>query len=133
MRLAMVLDESTLYPVWYDIIPGNILDISTLTTVTKDVEISLDIKLNSYTLDAGYASKELIQNFEMQKEGEPIPEKRYLVRMPAKKGFPHKELYNEMKDFSGNRNTAFCETDMPILERMSGKLFLIKKSSATCL
>lgn len=50
MRLAMVLDESTLYPVWYDIIPGNILDISTLTTVTKDVEISLDIKLNSYTL-----------------------------------------------------------------------------------
>ena len=99
MRLAMVLDESTLYPVWYDIIPGNILDISTLTTVTKDVEISLDIKLNSYTLDAGYASKELIQNFEMQKEGEPIPEKRYLVRMPAKKGFPHKELYNEMKDF----------------------------------
>ena len=56
--------------------------------MTKDVEISLDIKLNSYTLDAGYASKELIQNFEMQKEGEPIPEKRVSCAYACKERFP---------------------------------------------
>lgn len=99
MRLALVLDETSLYPVWYEIIPGNLLDLSTLTTVTKDVEISLDLHLSNYTLDAGYASKELIRNFESQQEYGPAPDRTYLVRMPAKKGFPYKQLYSEMKEY----------------------------------
>ena len=74
MRLALVLDETSLYPVWYEIIPGNPLDLSTLTTVTKDVEISLDLHLSNYTLDAEYASKELIQNFESQQDNFVIEE-----------------------------------------------------------
>ena len=98
MRLALVLDETTLYPVWYDLIPGNLPDISALCTVAKDVEISLDFQLKNYTLDACYATKELIQSFEMQRTEDPAPEKRFLARMPAKKGFPYRELYNEMKD-----------------------------------
>lgn len=97
MRLILILDEVTLCPIWYDIIPGNVLDISTLRTITKDVEISLDIHLNGFYLDAGYASKALIQGFSLQKEGENIPKRKYLVRMPAKKGYPHRKLYTDLK------------------------------------
>ena len=99
MRLIMILDESTLRPIWFDIIPGNVLDINTLHLVTKDVEVSLDIHLNGFFLDAGYASKELIQSFTIQSPTDDnIPEKKYLVRMPAKRGFPHRALYTETKD-----------------------------------
>ena len=41
MRLVLVLDELTCLPIWYEIIPGNVLDINTLKTVTKDVEVHL--------------------------------------------------------------------------------------------
>ena len=98
MRLIMILDEATLRPIWFSIIPGNVLDINTLSHVTKDVEISLDIHLNGFYLDAGYASKELVQNFVIQGDDEAIPEKKYLVRMPAKRGYPHRALYTQMKD-----------------------------------
>lgn len=98
MRLVLILDEATLRPIWFDIIPGNVLDINTLKHVTKDVEVSLDIHLNGFFLDAGYASKELIQSFEIQEADEGIPEKKYLVRMPSKRGYPYRSLYTEMKD-----------------------------------
>ena len=98
MRLILILDESTLRPIWFDIIPGNVLDINTLNVITKDIEVSLDIHLNGFILDAGYASKELIQSFELQGKDKDIPEKKYLVRMPAKRGYPHRKLYTEMKD-----------------------------------
>lgn len=98
MRMVMVLDEASLRPIWFDIIPGNVLDINTLKHITKDIEISLDIHLNGFYLDAGYASKELIQSFKLQNNNEEIPEKKYLVRMPAKRGYPHRSLYTDMKE-----------------------------------
>ena len=98
MRLILILDEATLRPIWFDVIPGNVLDINTLKYVTKDVEVSLGIHLNGFFLDAGYASKELVKSFVIQKPYEPLPEKKYLVRMPAKRGFPHRSLYTQMKD-----------------------------------
>ena len=107
MRLVLVLDELTCLPIWYEIIPGNVLDINTLKTVTKDVEVTLDIALNGFILDAGYISKELIQNFEFQEKYEQIPEKRYLGRMPAKKGFPHRSLYTKTRIFFGKSKYDF--------------------------
>ncbi len=98
MRLVLILDEASLRPIWFDIIPGNVLDINTLRYVTKDVEVSLGIHLNGFVLDAGYASKDLIQSFEFQGADEDIPEKKYLARMPAKRGYPHRTLYTQMKD-----------------------------------
>ena len=35
MRLVLVLDESTLRPIWFDVIPGNVLDINTLKHITN--------------------------------------------------------------------------------------------------
>lgn len=98
MRLVMVFDEETLQLIWYDVIPGNILDISTLKTLSKDVEVSLGVTINGYTLDAGYASKELVMAFELQKEEESIPDKNYLIRIPSRRGYPYRELYQEFKE-----------------------------------
>ena len=92
MRLILVLDENTGLPVWYDIIPGNVLDINTVMTVVNDVAASLDIEIDSLVLDAGYVSKELITAFHIGTK------KSIIGRMPARKGFPYKELYWEFKD-----------------------------------
>ena len=98
MRLILILDEASLRPIWFDIIPGNVLDINTLKVATKDIEVSLGIKLNGFFLDAGYASKDLVQSFMIQGTDDDIPEKKYLVRMPAKRGYPHRLLYTQMKE-----------------------------------
>ena len=90
-RLVLVLDEETGFPVWYDIIPGNVLDINTIMTVMNDVAVSLDITINSLVLDAGYISKEVIHAFHNGTE------KSLIGRMPAKKGFAFKTLYHEFK------------------------------------
>lgn len=91
MRLILVLDEETGMPVWYDIIPGNILDLSTTMDVVNDVAVSLDIDIESLVLDAGYVSKELIRAFHIGTA------KTIIGRMPARKGFPYKTLYHECK------------------------------------
>lgn len=91
MRLVLVLDEESGLPVWYDIIPGNVLDLSTTMDVVNDVAVSLDIDIESLVLDAGYVSKELLNAFHI---GSP---KTIIGRMPARKGFPYKTLYHECK------------------------------------
>ena len=90
-RLVLVLDEGTGMPVWYDVIPGNVLDISTIMTVVNDVAVSLDITICSLVLDAGYISKEVIHAFHNGTE------KALIGRMPARKGFPFKTLYHEFR------------------------------------
>lgn len=100
-RLILVLDENSGLPVWYDIIPGNVLDITTVMTVVNDVADSLGIEIDSLVLDAGYVSKELVQAFHIGTE------KTIIGRMPARKGYPFKTLYWEVKDLIGKGKYAF--------------------------
>ena len=100
-RLILVLDENTGLPVWYDIIPGNVLDINTVMTVVNDVAESLGIEIDSLVLDAGYVSKELVCAFHIGTG------KTLIGRMPAKKGYPYKTLYWEVKDLIGKGKYAF--------------------------
>lgn len=100
-RLILVLDEKSGLPVWYDIIPGNVLDINTVMTVVNDVADSLGIEIDSLVLDAGYVSKELVEAFHIGKE------KAIIGRMPARKGYPYKTLYREVKDLIGKGKYAF--------------------------
>ena len=95
-RLILVLDEKSGLPVWYDIIPGNVLDINTVMAVVNDVADSLGIEIESLVLDAGYVSKELVGAFHIGTE------KTIIGRMPARKGYPFKTLYWEVKDLIGN-------------------------------
>jgi hypothetical protein len=100
-RLVLVLDEKSGLPVWYDIIPGNVLDINTVMTIVNDVAGTLGIEIDSLVLDAGYVSKELIGAFHIGTE------KTIIGRMPARKGYPYKTLYWEVKDLIGKGKYAF--------------------------
>ncbi|MBR4455500.1 MAG: transposase [Solobacterium sp.] len=106
-RMVLVLDEKTDLPVWYSLIPGNVLDLQTLESVHSDVLETLDVQIRSYVLDAGYLTKKIIMRFNLNTElltddeGKPYRE-RILAKMPAKKGFPYKELYNDYRPFFSN-------------------------------
>lgn len=101
IRLILVLDEISGLPVWYDIIPGNVLDINTIMNVVNDVADSLDIEVESLVLDAGYVSRELINAFHIGSF------KTMIGRMPARRGYPYKELYWEIKPLLGRGKYSF--------------------------
>ena len=100
-RLVLVLDEVSGLPVWYDIIPGNVLDINTIMNVVNDVADSLGIVIDSLVLDAGYVSKDLVNAFHVGTE------KSVIGRMPARKGYPYKELYWEVKPLISKGKYSF--------------------------
>ena len=101
-RLILVLDEASGLPVWYDIIPGNVLDINTIMSVVNDVADSLGIEIDSLVLDAGYVSKDLVEAFHIGTD------KTIIGRMPARKGYPYKTLYWEVKDLINRGKYAFA-------------------------
>ena len=101
VRLVLVLDEKTGLPVWYDILPGNVLDIGTVMKVANDVSASLKVTIDSLVLDAGYVSKELLGAFHIGTE------KTLIGRMPARKGFPYRELYDWTKPLLQKGRYAF--------------------------
>lgn len=118
MRLAMILDAGTLLPVWYEIIPGNVVDVNTLSFLRNSVTEALDISVSDYTLDAGYCSRGLIEAFcpeweegdtdetgdaerEEDDGGSEKPGKvigRLVVRMPNRRGYPYKSLWHKFRD-----------------------------------
>ncbi len=100
-RLVLVLDENTGLPVWYDVIPGNLLDINTVMNVVNDVASSIDVIIDSLVLDAGYVSKELVTAFPVGSG------KTFIARMPARRGYPHKELYWDIKPLLGKGKYTF--------------------------
>lgn len=103
MRLVLILDEESGLPVWYDIVPGNLLDLSTLRHSIEDVAETLDIRISNFTLDAGYASKELFEYF----SSPDALGKNLLLRMPAKRGYPYKTLYHKYKSLLSNAKYEF--------------------------
>ena len=101
IRLVLVIDEKSGLPVWFDIIPGNVLDINTVMKVVNDVADSLGIEIDSLVLDAGYVSESLVNTFHIGTD------KTIIGRMPARKGYPHRQLYIEVKDLLGKGKYAF--------------------------
>jgi transposase len=103
----MVLDQKTGLPVWYQIMPGNVLDFSTIMNVMSDVAESLDIRIDELVLDAGYMNRDLLETFNIDtkpyidEDGEEIHQ-TMIARMPAKNGYPYKQLYHDTKNMYGN-------------------------------
>ena len=102
-RLILVLDERSGLPVWYDIVPGNVLDVNTIMTVINNVADSLNIEIDSLVLDAGYVSKELLQEFHIGTE------KTIIGRMPNRRGYPYKKLYWDLKAQIGKGKYEFVQ------------------------
>ena len=101
-RLALVLDAGTRVPVWFVVIPSNVLDHSTITAIREDVEATLGVRVEDLDLDAGYACPGLFASFNRGNsvtadEDGVLRERSLLVRMPQKTGYPHEELYLESK------------------------------------
>ena len=104
-RLVMILDIQTSIPVWFEIIPSNVLDKSTIMSITSDIASTLDIKIDAYDLDAGYARTELFEMFNRNNSTytdsqNNLREHTVLLRMPATNGYPRDELvYSEQACF----------------------------------
>lgn len=101
-RLVLVLDIQTSIPVWFEIIPSNVLDKSTIISITSDIRATLDIEIDMYDLDAGYARAELFELFNRDNsayvdEQGVARSRTALVRMPAANGYPRDELYIQSK------------------------------------
>ena len=112
MRLVMVLDQMLGLPVWYETIPGNVLDLSTISKIKEQVKANIDVDVISYVLDAGYAVCDLFQEYNIdtyqswQQNGQTV-DNSMVVRMPRKKGYPFDELYAEVKGHFGDTRFKF--------------------------
>ena len=122
VRVAMVLDSPTGFPVWYDVIPGNSVDVSTLRALSSRAEEVLGIELAEYALDAGYVSRELVES--MRGEGA----KLVTARMPFRRGFPYKEIYRSVK----GRLLKGSETFVREGHKMFGKRLPIELFGGKC-
>lgn len=145
MRLVLILDDETGLPVWYDILPGNVLDFSTISPLVKDVEESLGITIDDYVLDAGYVVKDLI--LEINRETPPWKDENgeehqrtLIARMPAKLGFPYKELYYRTKGFIHDAEFDFTRSghsyfgvrlEVEIFEKREFAYVYVDKDNAT--
>lgn len=115
MRLVVILDIDTGLPVWYTVVPGNMLDIKTVKSVIGDAVQCLGISVEELVLDAGYVSKELIEAIHVADDpGDGAPwsvdgftPRTMVARMPAKKGYPYRLLYHQTKDLYSNGKYDF--------------------------
>ena len=77
------------------------MDINTVMSTVSDVADTLHIEIDSLVVDAGYISKELIEAVHIGSS------KTIIGRMPARKGYPYKTLYWEVKDLIGKGKYIF--------------------------
>jgi transposase len=83
IRLIVVLDKYSGFPILYKYIPGNIIDVTTLINIFNELK-EYKIDINQVILDAGYYSEENLNELVSNK----IP---FLTRMVA-----NRKLYNDL-------------------------------------
>ncbi len=132
-RMILVVDIASGEPVWFKIIPGNVLDVNTLKSITDDVKLSLDVEICEHVLDAGYASEDLIVEYSLGgaekslvrvaangkrvesvviqedpalAEREP-PRKTIVVKMPKRNGYGHMDMFESVKGLLNNGKYDF--------------------------
>ncbi len=116
-RLMLVLDEATGLPVWHEWLPGNALNFSAIMNVLNNAGAMLDVEIEQLVLDAGYINKELLQAFHAASS------KKIIIRLPVKKEFFYRRLYEECQslmsrsshDFVLNERAYFgCEKEISL-------------------
>ncbi len=133
-RLVLAADIATGEPVWFKIIPGNVLDVNTLKNITDDVKLSLGVEICEYVLDAGYANETLIREYSLGgaektlirtsangkrvesvviREDEELaeseaPYKTVVVKMPKRNGYGHMDMFDSVKDLLNNGKYDFA-------------------------
>lgn len=102
-RLVLILDIRTGLPVWFDLIPSNLLDLNTIMGVTEKVSKLLDVHVDDMVLDAGYVSRNVIEAYNLDDN----PGKTLIARMPAKNGFDVEGLFASTRDLFSNAKYGF--------------------------
>lgn len=106
-RLVLVLDIRTGYPVWFDLVPGNVLDLTTIMGVTERVSKLIDVTIDDMVLDAGYVCKGVISAYNLDDN----PDKTLIARMPAKPGYGFEELFKGALNLFQNAKYGFVRQD----------------------
>lgn len=106
-RLVLVLDIRTGYPVWFDLVPGNVLDLNTVMGVTERVSKLIDVTIDDMVLDAGYVCRDVISAYNLDDN----PDKTLIARMPAKKGYGFEELFKGSLNLFQNAKYGFVRQD----------------------
>jgi hypothetical protein len=91
IRLALVLDEASGVPVWFELLAGNKPDVTTIGDITEEVKEAVGIEIRSAVLDAGYVSAKLLEAYGTGSG------KTFIARMPDRKGYPYRELCDKWK------------------------------------
>ena len=102
-RLVLVLDIKTGLPVWFDLVPGNVLDLSTIMSVTERVSKTLGIRIEDMVLDAGYVCKDVIKAYNRDDNSD----KTLIARMPNKNGYNMDDLFDGCRNLFGKARYAF--------------------------
>lgn len=111
-RMVLVLDDETGLPVWFQTIAGNILDLSTINMIRENLKEILDIDIYHMVLDAGYITKNLINQYnidtppvfdEKGEEHKPL----FIGKMPARRGFGYMALYRDVRTMIFNAKYEF--------------------------
>lgn len=103
VRLVLILDISTGLPVWFDLIPGNVLDLSTIMDVSERVSRALGIRIEDFVLDAGYVCRSVIEAYNLDDN----PDKTLIARMPNKNGYNMEKLFHESRNLFSNAKYSF--------------------------
>ena len=91
MRLAIVLEKTTGYPVWFDVIPLDVGDLQAAWQVMTDVSEALDLETDSLALDSAYVSEDLAEWIHQGTEKSMIA--RLPDRMARSCGFRNREVW----------------------------------------
>lgn len=102
-RLVLVLDIRTGLPVWFDLIPGNVLDLKTIMDEVEKVSRLIDVVIDDMVLDAGYVCKDVINAYNLDDN----PDKTLIARMPAKNGYGFEELFRSTRNLFSNAKYGF--------------------------
>ena len=101
-RMAMVLDAASGIPLWYELICGNVLDVSTVDQIREDARQTCGVEVSSLVLDSGYCSRRLLELCHVGTQTECV------VRMPARRGYPYRTLWCDLKGQMGRGKYAFA-------------------------
>lgn len=103
VRLVLILDIQTGLPVWFDLIPGNVLNLSTIMDVNERVSKALGIRIEDFVLDAGYVCRNVIEAYNLDDN----PDKTLIARMPNKNGYNMEKLFQDSRNLFSNAKYSF--------------------------
>ncbi len=128
IRFLFVIDKKSSLPLYFRYLPGNIVDVSSLTTTIEELN-KYDIKSSFALVDAGFYSEDNVKKLYSDKIDflTRLPAKRTLYKdlikeaMPDIEAFKNAVKYGDRILFVKQKKSIFLATkDMPIL-------FLIQK------